>query len=166
MPLGRLNGRGVSFQNESTKDKINMFSSTPSVIFSKAGLKPRASFTGHLPQHENEVHEAAPVVPEMNRGNKLSNEDRLRLVQLEIAQREACKVLRSTCDETSKQYGVSVGTDMEINDFLTGILMLGNLCKRIGNIKLELEKEIESYKNKITKMDESRQEDVSPPIFS
>lgn len=136
-----------------------MTSNGPSVIFGRPPVKTRASFNGSTNQSINiSSHEKTNF---NDPKSKLSNEDKLRLIQLEIAEKEACKVLRSICEENSKQFNVPIGVELEINDILTGILMLGNLCKRIGNEKLVAEKNLEDVKATISDTEKKHLDVVS-----
>ena len=67
-----------------------------------------------------------------------SNEIRLKLVQHEIAEKEAQKFIKSICDELSKTYRIPYKEE-DIVDLLSGILILGNVAKRMGNDKVESE---------------------------
>lgn len=84
-------------------------------------------------------------------GQKTSQraDTKLKLVQLEIAEREACQVLRNLCEEAASmlpnQTGESgCGSAGEVVDLLSGVLQLGSLCKRIGHTKEELERQLQS----------------------
>lgn len=84
--------------------------------------------------------------------HKTLEEANLRIVQYEIAEREACKVLSSMCQEASQRLGI-VDTEYEIDDKLSGILVLGNLYKRVGNEKSSLESTIEKMKEEYTTLE-------------
>lgn len=73
----------------------------------------------------------------------------LRIVQLEVAQKEACNVLKTLCSDAARKLHIT-DTVYEIDDILSGILVLGNLYKRVGNEKLELEKEIGKMKEEFS----------------
>lgn len=159
----------VLFYSTESRYNTNMNANTQSVIFGKAPVKTRASFHGIISKYFQEDEsdrqtssdsKGAPTTSEGKGSMKISNDDRMRLVQLEIAQKEACKVLKSICEEISRLYQISIGSDPEISDFLTGILILGNLCKRIGKEKLEKDRRIESLHEEIEKMKESHYEVV------
>lgn len=137
-----------------------MYSNPPSVVFGRAPSKSRSSFQGTNSLVEGDGKESVLFQEASKVSSKLSNEERLRLIQLEIAQREACKVLKTVCEETSRQFNVTLGADIEITDFLNGILLLGNLTKRIGTQKLELLNEIASLTCQISKEKESKTETV------
>jgi hypothetical protein len=78
--------------------------------------------------------------------HKTIEEANLRIVQYEIAEREACKVISSMCQEGSRRLGIE-NTDYAIDDILSGILVLGNIYKRIGNEQTNLQGTIEKMKN-------------------
>lgn len=56
------------------------------------------------------------------------------------------------CLEGSKSLG-NEGTEYEIDDILSGILVLGNLYKRVGVEKAKLEETIESMKKEHATME-------------
>ena len=53
------------------------------------------------------------------------------------------------CLEASQKLGIN-DVDYEIDDILSGILILGNLYKRVGNEKVSLEATIEQLKKDAT----------------
>jgi hypothetical protein len=77
--------------------------------------------------------------------HKTLDEANLRIVQYEIAEREACKLIASMCVEGSKMLSTSE-TEYEIDDILSGVLVLGNIYKRVGNEKNNLEALIDNQK--------------------
>lgn len=142
-----------------------MLPNPQSVIFGKAPIKTRASFHGSNFRLSEDASDKQ-VIENRNTGDlkgnvKLNSDDRMRLIQLEIAQKEACKVLKSICEDVSKQFDIASGSDAEISDFLTGILILGNLCKRIGKEKQEKESTNHILYDEIEKIKSSHQEVVS-----
>lgn len=96
------------------------------------------------------------VSSEKENGNEKVN---LRIVQLEVAQKEACNVLKTLCQDAATKLHIN-STSYEIDDILSGILVLGNLYKRIGNEKLELEKEIESMKAQFEEYKRDKQKSI------
>ena len=74
----------------------------------------------------------------------------LRIIQLETAQKEACNVLKTLCEDAATRLNIT-DTVYEIDDILSGIMVLGNLYKRVGHEKIELD-------NKIAKMAEEFRE--------
>lgn len=87
--------------------------------------------------------------------HKTLEEANLRIVQYEIAEREACKVISSMCAEAAKRLDI-VDTEYEIDDILSGILVLGNLYKRVGNEKVTLEGTIVGMKNEYTTLESEK----------
>jgi hypothetical protein len=84
--------------------------------------------------------------------HKTVEEANLRIVQYEIAEREACKVIASMCQEGSKRLGIE-NTDYQIDDILSGILVLGNIYKRVGSEQTNLQGTIEKMKNDCTTLE-------------
>lgn len=91
-------------------------------------------------------HQTASGKQKTASGQKSLEEANLRLVQYEIAEREACKVISSMCVEAAKRLDI-IDTEYEIDDILSGILVLGNLYKRVGNEKVTMETTIEQMKS-------------------
>jgi len=79
----------------------------------------------------------------------------LRIVQYVISEREACKVIGEMCQEASVRLEI-VDTEYKIDDILSGILILGNLYKRVGNEKGRLEAIIETQKADYKMLEESK----------
>lgn len=77
--------------------------------------------------------------------HKSLEEANLRVVQYEIAEREACRLIATMCQEGSKILNIT-GTEYEIDDILSGVLVLGNIYKRIGNEKYNLEATIDGMR--------------------
>jgi hypothetical protein len=154
-----------------------MFTNPPSVVFGKAPVKTRASFhnsgsssslleraSSNDKEERNGNNNANSIVNDGGPKNslKLTNEDRLRLVQLEIGQKEACKVLKSIYDENCRLANMTLATEYEggSNDFINGILMLGNLCKRIAIEKNELEKKNKGLKEELEEKERRNQDNL------
>ena len=79
----------------------------------------------------------------------------LRLVQFVISEREACKVLAEMCQEASARLDIT-DTEYRIDDIMSGILILGNLYKRVGNEKIKLEAVIETKKEEYIELETSK----------
>eukprot|EP01032_Pedospumella_encystans_P017861 gene17861-20343_t len=79
----------------------------------------------------------------------------LRLVQFVISEREACKVLAEMCQEASARLDIT-DTEYRIDDIMSGILILGNLYKRVGNEKIKLEAVIETKKEEYVELETSK----------
>lgn len=73
---------------------------------------------------------------------KLPNkaEAKIKLIQMEIAEKEACNVLQSLCLDAAMLLPCAEQPVVEVVDLLSGVLLLGNFCKRIGYEKESLEK--------------------------
>eukprot|EP01039_Chlorochromonas_danica_P005210 gene5209-5741_t len=73
---------------------------------------------------------------------KLPNkaEAKIKLIQMEIAEKEACNVLQSLCLDAAMLLPCAEQPAVEVVDLLSGVLLLGNFCKRIGYEKESLEK--------------------------
>ena len=84
----------------------------------------------------------------------------LRIVQYVISEREACKVIAEMCQEAAVRLEI-VDTEYKIDDILSGILILGNLYKRVGNEKGRLEAIIETQKEDYRTLEESKDAMVS-----
>jgi hypothetical protein len=67
---------------------------------------------------------------------------KVELLRREVAEKEACSVLRSLCQDAAKLLPPSE-LSLDISDLLSGIMLLGNLCKRIGYEKDQLEIKIQ-----------------------
>lgn len=84
-----------------------------------------------------------------------SKDTNVALTRMEITQKEACKVLTTLCVEGFAQLG-SNDTLPEVQDILTGILLLGNICKRTANEKSNLNDKIEVLNKKHDDMEASK----------
>ena len=87
--------------------------------------------------------------------HKSLEEANLRLVQYEIAEREACKAIAAMCLDGSRILGI-VDTEYEIDDILSGILVLGNLYKRVGCEKSNLDSVIEEMRTEYTELETNK----------
>jgi hypothetical protein len=94
---------------------------------------------------------------------KTKAELKVRVVQHEIAEKEACKMLQGLCQELSVISRVDVGGSSynEIQDLLSGILLLGNLCKRVVLAKNEIEKSLSTLKGDLTSLEQTKKAAVS-----
>jgi hypothetical protein len=79
----------------------------------------------------------------------------LRLVQYEIAEREACNALSTMCLEASNKLNIQ-DTEYKIDDIMSGILMLGNLYKRVGNEKSVMEANVEKIKQEMETLEANK----------
>lgn len=115
-------------------------------VFGKLPNKARASFSVPAIISHTEPHSNDPDGEKIQKITKsgLKSEEKLRLIQLEISEKEACNVLRTICHDAAKMFNMT-GNEAEIRDLLTGILILGNLCKRIGHEKIAVEQKLEEY---------------------
>jgi len=127
-------------------------SSGPAPVFGRP-IKTRVSFS--VPStntHHNEIHSndhqqtEADKISSISKSMTLRSDEKLRLIQLEISEKEACNVLRTICQDAAKMFNM-VGNEEEIRDLLSGVLILGNLCKRLGHEKVNLEKKLEDIGN-------------------
>lgn len=102
----------------------------------------RRSFSGSealpLPSPSPKAPEGDGLVKE---SHKSKTDTKLRLIQLEIAEKEACNVLRALCSDASMLLPPSEQA-LEVEDLLSGVLLLGSLCKRIGYEKEQTEKRL------------------------
>lgn len=77
---------------------------------------------------------------------KVDQDLNLRVVQLEVAEQEACKLILTLCQDASEKLAIT-DTEYVIDDVLSGILLLGNLCKRVGIEKDNLNAIVEEKNN-------------------
>ena len=63
----------------------------------------------------------------------------IRIVQLEINEKEACDVLTNLCQEAALTLGVSHNVEYRADDLLSGLLIIQNMYKRINTEKNNLE---------------------------
>lgn len=135
--------------------------SGPSAVFGRSQSKGRAV---SLSDAEQVSHIAAEVTLNINADKKLSKQSlaelKNRLVQYEIAENEACKVMRTICKDAASMFRVS-WQEADIRDLLSGVLILGNLCKRIGYEKNESEAKIDEVKKQYAESERSHKETVS-----
>lgn len=137
---GLLSGKPANQVFETHYKMLSSKVSTP--IFAKSSSTRRL---GEYQAGSGKTKTTAPT-------HKTLEEANLRIVQYEIAEREACKVLSTLCQEASQRLGI-VDTEYEIDDKLSGILVLGNLYKRVGNEKASLESTIEKMKEEYTTLE-------------
>lgn len=88
----------------------------------------------------------------------------LRIVSLQIGEREAVNLIRSLCDEGESLFRVRAKTE-DIVDCLSGVLVLGNFMKRIGNEKNDLEKELNQKIREFNDMEGQKNELVRSRSF-
>ena len=82
-------------------------------------------------------------------------------MQLEISQREACKVIRALCDELSTLSNISIPPTQESSDdLLPAVLMLGNISKRICYDKLDFEAKWQAVKAELTNLEARKTAEV------
>ncbi len=115
------------------------FMSGPSAIFGRA---PTRRIPPSIREGNGDISRDDVKVDNDRDAPKSKSEMKVRLVQHEIAEKEACKMIQSLCQELSCLSHVDIGGTNydDIVDLLSGILLLGNLCKRIACVKIEIEK--------------------------
>ena len=140
--------------------------SGPGAVFGRPShSKIRATYGG---TDHNISHIAAEVTLNITgdrRNQKETTADlRNRVVQYEIAEKEACKVIRTICQDASTMFGVS-WNDADIEDLLSGVLVLGNLCKRIGYEKNEAVARAEEVRKQMLDLDKNKSDNVSSDLW-
>jgi hypothetical protein len=70
---------------------------------------------------------------------------KLQCVRLEMQEKEAIMLLRRLCEEGYQTLGIT--NDIEFSDVLTGLLLLANIYKRIGNAKTSTDECMKQLKN-------------------
>lgn len=133
--------------------------SGPSAVFGRASTK---RFAG-IREGNAEREDAATSRENGEHVPKSKAELKVRLVQHEIAEKEACKMIQGLCQELSVTSRVEMGGTSydNIHDLLSGILLLGNLCKRIVHAKNEMEASLESFKGEFQNLEQSKNAAVS-----
>lgn len=94
-----------------------------------------------------------------NQYENSSIDSSVRLVQLEIGQKEACNIIRKLYLEVSSSFKIEQQS-IEFEDLLTGIFLLGNLCKRLGSDKKDVEDKLAEKIRDFTALDISKKEIV------
>lgn len=139
--------------------------SGPGAVFGRpAQSKIRATYGGN----DNSIsHIAAEVTLNINasENKKAKSSDlKTRLIQYEIAEKEACKVMSTICKDASTMFKIT-WNESDIHDLLSGVLVLGNLCKRIGYEKNEAELRTEEIRKEMVIMEKNKVEIVSNGVI-
>lgn len=83
--------------------------------------------------------------------HKTKEDLNIRIVQLEINEKEACDVLTNLCQEAALTLGINNNVEYRTDDLLSGLLVIQNIYKRINTEKnniVENKKHIEEkYQN-------------------
>lgn len=88
-----------------------------------------------------------------------AGEAKLKVVQYEIAEREAVKVIKTVCEEASNASNVTFNID-DIQDVMSGVLILGNLCRRICFDKQQVEERFTHRIHEFSDIDRKKDENI------
>lgn len=90
---------------------------------------------------ENDVTKEKEKEKDVHHVKTTKAEAKLKLIQMEIAEKEACSLIRTLCADAAALLPASE-QPIEITDLLSGVLLLGNLAKRIGYENQQLTKKV------------------------
>lgn len=104
-------------------------------VFGKPPRKSNSPYTQNTSPFESTDEPTGAPNKRSSLRTSAATDAHLRIVSLQIGEREAVSTIKATCQECMDLYGVSAPLD-DINDPLSGILIMGNMMKRIGQEKL------------------------------
>ena len=93
---------------------------------------------------------------------------KLRYVQMEIAEKEACKLLKTLCQDAAKHLHKkesNYNDNFDVQDLLTGILLLGNMSKRMAVAMETMEETMNQVKDGYIHMKNEKESFVSTEQF-
>lgn len=99
--------------------------------------KDNSSYASNAP-FESTTEAAAPPNKRSSLRTSAATDAHLRIVSLQIGEREAVHAMKDLCEECSASFGVSAKVE-EVVDALSGVLVVGDLLRRLGREKSHLE---------------------------
>lgn len=99
--------------------------------------KDNSSYASNAP-FESTTEAAAPPNKRSSLRTSAATDAHLRIVSLQIGEREAVHAMKDLCEECSASFGVSARTE-EVVDALSGVLVVGDLLRRLGREKCHLD---------------------------